>query len=662
MIADIGNVALMAALAFAVYALLSSILGSLRDNARLTESGQRAVGVVFAMVSLAMVMLITLLVTDKFHFAYVASESNRDLPLFYKIGSLWAGQNGSLLLWTWCVSAYSVAAVLTQKDRHNRLLPIATAVMMGTAVFFLCLNNFASNPFRQLFAVSQTTGATRAWAPADGNGLNPLLQNYWMVIHPPILYIGYTGFVVPFAFCVAALFTRQLGSAWVRTIRRWTLFTWLFLGVGIVMGAKWAYMELGWGGYWGWDPVENASLMPWLAGTAFLHSVILQEKRGMLKVWNVSLISVTYLLVILGTFLTRSGVVSSVHSFARSNIGVPFAIFILFVLAGTTALILSRLPYLKSENKLDSMVSRESGFLFNNLILLAATFSVLFGTVFPILSELFTGTNVTVGPAYFNFMEVPIGLLLLFLIGAGPLLAYRRTSGKSLRKNFTMPVVLGVVSAPVFFLLGVRGFWPMLSLVLCTFVTLTIVQEFHKGVTARRKTIHENYLTALVNLTRRNNRRYGGYIVHFAMVLVFLGATGSAFVKEGQGVIGEGESFKVGNYDIRLNEIRESEANPNYWSGILAMDVTRGGNQVARVYPEKRFYYASEQPTSEVAIHQSTREDLYLVFAGLNEDQTKAIVQAYVNPLVMWLWTGAIIMVLGTLVCLLPPLKGRSAA
>ena len=662
MIADIGNVALMAALAFAVYAVLSSILGSMRDNGRLTESGQRAVGVVFAMVSLAMVMLITLLVTDKFHFAYVASESNRDLPLFYKVGSLWAGQSGSLLLWTWCVSGYSVAAVLTQKDRHNRLLPIATAVMMGTAVFFLCLNNFASNPFRQLFAVSQTTGATRAWAPADGNGLNPLLQNYWMVVHPPILYIGYTGFVVPFAFCVAALITRQLGSAWVVTIRRWTLFTWLFLGVGIIMGAKWAYMELGWGGYWGWDPVENASLMPWLAGTAFLHSVILQEKRGMLKVWNVSLISVTYLLVILGTFLTRSGVVSSVHSFARSNIGVPFAIFILLVMTGVTILIISRLPYLKSENKLDSMVSRESGFLFNNLVLLAATFSVLFGTVFPILSELFTGTNVTVGPSYFNMVEVPIGLLLLFLIGAGPLLAYRRTSGKSLRKNFTMPVALSVVSAPVLFLLGVRDFWPLLSLVLCTFVTLTIVQEFHKGVSARRKAIHENYFAALVNLTRRNNRRYGGYIVHFAMVLVFLGATGSAFVKEGQGVLSEGESFKVGGYTLHLNEIRESEANPNYWSGILAMDVSKAGTPVGRVFPEKRFYYASEQPTSEVAIHSSARDDLYLVFAGLNDDQTKAIVQAYVNPLVMWLWTGGIIMVLGTLLCLLPPLKGRTAA
>jgi len=657
MIADIGNLALMVAFAFGLYAVLSSLLGAWRDDTRIIESGQRAVGVVFAMVSVSMVAILILLLSDNFHFTYVASESNHDLPWFYKVGALWAGQAGSLLLWTWCVSAYSVAAVLTQKDKHNRLLPYATAVMMITTVFFLWMNNFSSNPFTELYAVGDTSGLSQSWAPVDGNGLNPLLQNYWMVIHPPILYIGYTGFVVAFAFSVAALITRQLGSTWVRTIRRWTLFPWLFLGMGIVLGAKWAYVELGWGGYWGWDPVENASLMPWLTGTAFLHSVIIQEKRGMLKVWNVTLIALTFLLSILGTFLTRSGIVSSVHSFARSNIGLPFAIFILTTLVGMTILIITRLPYLKSENKLDSMLSRESGFLFNNVLLLAIMFSVLFGTIFPVLSELFTGKNVTVGPSYFSLIEVPLGLLLLFLIGAGPLLAYRKTSGKSLRKNFTMPVALAVISAPIFYLVGVHAFWPLISLVLCTFVLLTIVQEFHKGISARRRTLHESYLTALMNLTRRNNRRYGGYIVHLAVVIMFVGFTGAAFVKEGQGVVGEGETFQVGHYTLQLDEIRESEANPNYWSGTLALRVLRNGKEVGRVFPQKRYYYASEQPTSEVAIHQNANEDLYLVFARLNDDRTKAVVQAYVNPLVMWVWVGGILMALGTLVCLLPPPK-----
>ncbi len=655
MIADIGNLALMVALAFGFYAIASSLLGARRDDTRLIESGQRAVGVVFAMVTVSIAAVLILLLTDNFHIAYVASESNRDLPWFYKVGALWAGQAGSLLLWTWCVSAYAVAAVLTQKDRHNRLLPYATAVMMVTTVFFLWMNNFSSNPFKELMAVSDASGLSRSWAPADGNGLNPLLQNYWMVIHPPILYIGYTGFVVAFAFSVAALITRQLGSTWVRTIRRWTLFPWLFLGMGIVLGAKWSYVELGWGGYWGWDPVENASLMPWLTGTAFLHSVIIQEKRGMLKVWNVSLIALTFLLSILGTFLTRSGIVSSVHSFARSDIGVPFTIFILATLVGTTALIIARLPYLRSENKLDSMISRESGFLFNNVLLLAIMFSVLFGTIFPVLSEIFTGKNVTVGPSYFSMIEVPLGLLLLFLIGAGPLLAYRKTSNASLKKNFTMPVALAVISAPIFFLLGIRAFWPLISLVLSTFVLLTIVQEFHKGIVARRRTLHESYLTAMVNLTRRNNRRYGGYIVHLAMVVMFVGFTGSAFVREGQGIVGEGEEFQLGHYTLRLEEIRQSEADPNYWSGKLVLRVYRNGKEVDEIFPEKRYYYATEQPTSEVAIHQNAGEDLYVVFAGLNEDRTKAVVQAYVNPLVMWIWIGGIIMTLGTLICLLPP-------
>jgi cytochrome c-type biogenesis protein CcmF len=583
----------------------------------------------------------------------------------YKIGSLWAGQEGSLLLWTWILCLYSSAAVFSQRHRHNQLLPIAIPVMMITAAFFLYLNNFSSNPFAHLVAI-HAGGGESAWAPQDGRGLNPLLQHPAMVIHPPILYAGYIGFVVPFAFAVAALWTRQLGSTWIYTIRRWTLFSWAFLAGGILLGAKWAYVELGWGGYWAWDPVENASLMPWLTGTAFLHSVIVQEKRGMLKIWNVSLVCLTFILCILGTFLTRSGVVSSVHSFARSDIGLPFAIFIVSTLIFCTVLILKRLPYLRSENQLTSVLSRESGFLFNNLLFLAAAFSVLFGTVFPILSELATGRKIAVGQAYFNKVEVPLGLLLLFLVGAGPLLAYRRTSVESLRKNFLVPVVLGILMIPACIAMGVKSIWAMISISLCVFVTATIIQEFHKGTTARMRSVAEGYLPALIQLTRRNNRRYGGYIVHFGMVLLFLGLTGSAFVREGRGILGIGDDFSVGEYTIRVSSMNESLHPPGkteqealYWSGVVNVDVFRGETQIATLDPEKRYYIANEQPSSEVAIHQSAAADLYLVYAGQDESG-KAIVQAYVNPLVMWVWIGGIVMIAGTFFCMIPPLRSRT--
>lgn len=652
MIADLGNFSLMAALVFAAFGIVGSLVGAQRQDPRLAEAGQRSVYVVFGLVSFAMVTLWTLILSDNFAFEYVAGHSNRDLPLHYKIGSLWSGQEGSLLLWTWVLTAYCAAAVLTQRKRHNRLLPHAVAVMMTTAVFFLWVNNFSTNPFKHLVGI-YASGVEELWGPQDGRGLNPLLQHPAMVIHPPILYAGYIGFVIPFAFAIAALWTRQLGMGWMLTVRRWTLFSWMLLGTGILLGAKWAYVELGWGGYWAWDPVENASLMPWLTGTAFLHSVIVQEKRGMLKVWNVSLICITYLLSIVGTYLTRSGVVSSVHAFAQSDIKVPFAVFLISAVVGCTALILARLPYLRSENKLDSLLSRESGFLFNNLLLLAATFSVLFGTLFPIISEAATGRNVSMGQAYFNKVEIPLGLMLLFLIGAGPLLAYRKTSPHSLRRNFIWPVVLGVVSAPLLFAGGVRSFWPLLSFSLCVFVTVTLVQEFHRGAMARVRQQGGGYVPALLQLTRRNNRRYGGYIVHFGMVLVFLGITGSAFVHEGRGTLAAGEDFQVGAYTLRLREMSETQ-NANYWVGRAHVDVLRNGEKVQTLTPEKRYYFASEQPSSEVRIHQNVREDLYLVYQGPSEDRSKAQIQAYVNPLVVWLWIGGLVMMAGTLLCMLP--------
>jgi cytochrome c-type biogenesis protein CcmF len=485
-----------------------------------------------------------------------------------------------------------------------------------------------------------------------------------MTIHPPILYIGYIGFVIPFAFCVAALVTRQLGSAWVVTVRRWTLISWVFLGTGILLGGKWAYMELGWGGYWAWDPVENASLIPWLTGTAFLHSVIVQEKRGMLKVWNVTLICLTYLLSILGTFLTRSGVVSSVHSFAQSNVGDAFAFYLVAATIGCVILILMRLPDLRSEGRINRFISREASFLFNNLLFLVLALAILFGTVFPIFSELATGRVVNVNQPFFNFVAIPLGLLILWLTGIGPLLAYRKTSTGSLRKNFTMPTILGLIAGPLFFAFAqmvmgrAPGMWALLSVMLSVFVLSTIFQEFHKGASTRMRQYHENYLRAVLNLTRRNNRRYGGYVVHLGIVLIFIGITGQAFTREVRGVVGVGESFDLGPYSVMLEDFR-SHDNDLFEGTQIDLIVARNNRAIYRLSPEKRFYKASEQPASEVAIARQLDHDLYLVFAGVNEAGDKAVVQAYLNPLVAWLWIGGVVIILGTLVCLLPSLGNR---
>jgi cytochrome c-type biogenesis protein CcmF len=534
---------------------------------------------------------------------------------------------------------------------------------MITAVFFLFLNNFRTNPFEQWTGLLPSGGEV-PFTPDDGRGLNPLLQHWAMTIHPPILYIGYIGFVIPFAFCVAALITRQLGSSWVVTVRRWTLTSWMFLGVGILLGGKWAYMELGWGGYWAWDPVENASLIPWLTGTAFLHSVIVQEKRGMLKVWNVTLICLTYLLSIVGTFLTRSGVVSSVHSFAQSNVGDAFGVYLVAATVGCAVLIMMRLPDLRSEGRIESFVSREASFLFNNLLFLVLALAVLFGTVFPIFSELITGRVVNVNQPFFNFIAIPIGLLILWLTGIGPLLAYRKTSTSSIRKNFTMPTILGVLAGPLFFaavrLFGndTPGLWPTLSVMISSFVVTTIAQEFHTGARTRMRKYQENYLAAVLNLTRRNNRRYGGYVVHLGIVLIFIGITGQAFTREVRGVVGSGESFQVGPYSMTMEGFRNYDGDL-YEGTTIDVLVAKNDRALYRLSPEKRFYKASEQPASEVAIARKLEHDLYVVFAGVNEAGDKAVIQAYINPLVQWVWIGGVVMMLGTFVSMLPALKSR---
>jgi cytochrome c-type biogenesis protein CcmF len=651
--ANFGNLSLTLAFAFTLYAIIALFLGSRAQRRELIKSGEYAVYASFAFVSFAGLSLLYLLTISDFHIEYVAAYSNKDMPFYYKLAALWGGQKGSLLFWTWILAIFAALVTFVNRKQRSYLVSTALAIMSITTLYFLVLNNFVENPFEHLAVVHAGGEQSVPFTPQDGRGLNPLLQHPIMVIHPPILYLGYVGFVVPFAFAMAALLTKELGNAWITLIRRWTLVAWGFLGLGIILGGRWAYVELGWGGYWAWDPVENASFMPWLTGTAFLHSVIVQEKKNMLKIWNVVLIISTYLLVIFGTFLTRSGVVSSVHAFAESQIGVFFVSFIVLMGGASIFLIFSRMQYLKSDNKLDSVVSRESSFLFNNLVFLAACFAVVWGTVFPIVSEAVQGEKITVGPPFFNKIFVPVGLFLLFLTGVGPLLAWRKTSMKSLKKNFLWPLTVGAVVAIILFILGVRHTGAVVSFFLCVFVLLTILIEFYRGSRARMRAHHETLFESLFRLISKNKRRYGGYIVHLGIVLLFIGFTGSVFNKETQGQVLEGDTLEIGPYTLLCEKIEETET-PNYFSVQATLAVTKNGKSVTTLRPEKRVYKASEQSTSEVAMRTTLNEDLYTVFAGVSDVEDRAVIQLYLNPLVNWIWIGCIVMTVGTIIAILP--------
>lgn len=656
---QVGSVGLIAALAFAVYGVVAGAGGGKLRSLRVARSAERATLAFFVMITVAVAALEYLILTDNFSNAYVASHSNRDLPVYYKLAALWAGQEGSLLFWTWLLSIYSALAVVMNRRKNRQLMPYVVAITMGTATFFSSLTFFVANPFAQLSLA--TAVGPKLFAPVDGNGMTPSLQYHSMVIHPPMLYLGYVGFVVPFAFAMAALITKQLGDNWIRVTRRWAMVPWMFLGVGILLGANWAYWVLGWGGYWGWDPVENASLLPWLAGTAFLHSVMIQEKRGMLKVWNIVLVMTTFFLCIFGTFLTRSGIVSSVHAFAQSNIGLFFAVFLGIVVFFSLTLLFLRLDYLKSENKLDSVVSRESGFLFNNWILLAAVFAVLWGTIFPIVSKAVEDVTVTVGPPFFNRTTVPIGLLLFFLTGAGPLLAWRKTSFQSLKRNFTVPLAVAGAAGGALLAAGVRGLYPGMTLFLCAFVAACILQEFYKGARTRQQSCDENFAQAVYNLTLRNTRRYGGYVIHLGVVLLFVGFAGLAFKFEAKSPMIAGDLLRVKDYMLRCQTLTQGET-PNYIYQRAVMTVTRDGRALGTLNPERRLYKASQEQISHVALRSSLAEDLYVVFAGQDQDSGKAIVEVFVNPLVAWVWIGGLVVFLGTLLAMVPSRVERELA
>jgi cytochrome c-type biogenesis protein CcmF len=637
---EIGRLAIILAFACSCYAVVSIAWGLRTGMAGPLKSGRRAVWIVCGLTLLATVVLVRALVARDFSYRYVAEHTSLDLPPHYAASALWAGQEGSLLLWLLILSSYGAAFLWCYRKRIDPFYDAVALVVASVMIFFTGLLTFVCSPFRIL-----------ASPPADGNGLNPLLQDPGMMIHPPILYTGYVGFIIPFAFGIAVLLLNRTGTRWIEEVRRWTLFNWMFLGFGVLLGARWAYIELGWGGYWGWDPVENASLMPWLVGTAFLHSVMIEQRRGMLKTWNVVLIVLTFELSIFGTFLTRSGVLTSVHSFAESDIGPWFLGFILISSTAATALILYRKALLESENRMDAVVSREGSFLFNNVLFVALTFATFLGTTFPVISEAVTGEKISVSAPFFNRVNVPIALALLLLTGIGPVLSWKRATASVLKRNFVIPTFVGVLATLVGIPFGLHGIYPIVCVAGAAFVLATIVMEFARGIQARKDAEHGPSPVAVVHLVQKNKRRYGGYIVHLGVVMIFVGVLGSSvFQKEAHAPLKPGESMGIGPYTLTLRGVEEKQIQ-NAVQTRAAVDVSQGGKNLQTMHPSKAFYSKSQQPMTEVALRPTPAEDLYLILGGVNEDGSASI-QAYINPLVSLVWLGGVVMVLGTLIAL----------
>jgi cytochrome c-type biogenesis protein CcmF len=647
-----GSFALLFAFICAVYAFVGGIAAIRSRHPLLVKSARQAGIAACGLIFVATFSLVYLFFSDSYWVAYVVAHSNRDLSTFYKIAALWSGQEGSLLFWSFLLAIYVISVLLVYRNKNGELMPYVGVVLAGVQIFFLTLNNFVASPFKVLGSPG-ANGVMAIFTRADGNGLNPLLQYPEMVIHPPNLYSGYTGFTIPFAFALGALLAKYPGEKWIHLTRKWTMIAWCFQTMGILLGAHWAYAVLGWGGYWGWDPVENASLLPWLTGTAFLHSVMMQEKRGMMKVWNVWLVFTTFMLCILGTLLTRSGVVSSVHAFAQSSIGNWFVGFLALILVVCLTAYIRNRDYLKSENQLDSMISRESSFLFNNLILLVSCVAVLSGTLFPVFSEWFSGSRISVGAPFFNKVNIPIGLLLLFLTGVGPLLAWRKTSVESLKRNFAGPLIAGLVAGSTALAFGFREFYSLVCLTLCVFVASTIGLEFFRGSRVIRARSGATFFASAVDLTMRNTRRYGGYIVHMGMVLIFVGLAGAAFNKDAQKEMDRGSTLKIGRYDLLLQGF-DTKHEKNYDSERMIVEVLRDNKPLMMLYPERRFFPSNEQSGTMVAIYSTLREDLYVVYAGQSPDNQMPVIHAYLNPLVKSIWLGGLVVVLGTIVTLLP--------
>jgi cytochrome c-type biogenesis protein CcmF len=649
MFAVLGNAMLAMSLLFGVFGIIIVSLSMVGANDyRFLKSGRMAFLSSSALVVFSTIILVYELMISNFSIIYVAKYTSIETPLLYKFTGLWAGMEGSLLFWLAIQSFFFILVILQNRKKHPRLMPWVMITMAVIQMFFLILINFFENPFDPV----------QKGMVVNGQGLNPLLQHWAMVLHPPALYLGFIGFSVPFAFAMAAIITKNLDAVWIQTTRRWTLITWVLLTIAIIMGGKWAYVELGWGGYWAWDPVENASLLPWLTATAYLHSVLIQEKKNMLRLWNMILIMLTFTLTIFGTYLTRSGIVSSVHAFAATDLGIWFFGFIILIIVVNAVLLIIRRKELESKNKLESFVSRESGFLFNNMLFISMMLAVIWGTMYPIFSEAVTGFKITVGSPYFNRIMIPLGLITLALTGIGPLLAWRKTSIRSLKRNFILPIVSALLlTAIIAVIMDLKMVYPLVSIGLMVFVSMTILSEFYRGMKARMRMTGEGMFKSLFTMIDKNRSRYGGYIVHVGIIMMFAGFTGKAFDKEADLSMMPGDIQTLSNYEITYVEqwFESPDSNPdtrsNHVAKIVKLDVKKNGKKFHIMEPEKRFYTdQNNQPHSEVAVKTTLNEDFYIVLGDVDLKTGLATMKVRINPMVTWVWLGTFVLLIGTMV------------
>ncbi len=641
--ADLGRAALIVAFGLALYAAVAGGIAAHGGRRRLHESARNALLGVFAATAVAALVLLNAFRARDFSFSYVAEHSSRKLPYPYSLTAFWGGQEGSLLLWLLVLTGLGSAAVLLNRGLIRQLLPWTVPVLGGIAAFFALVLSFVASPF------------ARQVAPLDGSGLTPSLQNPYMMIHPPLLYLGYVGMTIPFAFAAGALLSGRTDERWIVATRRWTLLAWAALGIGILLGAKWAYEEVGWGGYYAWDPVENAALMPWLASTAFLHSVMVQEKRNMLRVWNAVLVSLAFCLSLFGTFLTRSGVLSSIHSFAQSSIGPWFLGFIVAAAAFSTALIFWRLPILRTRTRLESLASREAAFLYNNLLLVAFTLTVLWGVAFPLLSEAVRGERFTVGQPYFDFFLRVFGLPLLLLMGIGPLVAWRRSSLRALGASLVWPAASAAVAGGVLIGLGAGSSIPgLVAYTFSVFVLAAIVHEFARGTRARKALGERTWLGAFSSLVGRNRRRYGGYVVHAAIVLLAIGVAGGAYGATKVQHLKPGEAMTIRGY--RLHYLGAVvRRGPNDVEERARLAVSRSSHRVGLLMAGKNQYPAEQQVSNEVSTHTDwvRAQDLFVIGDQFNKDGS-VVLKVLVNPLVPFVWLAGLVFLFGSLIAMWP--------
>ena len=664
MLANLGYGVLVITLLISLYGIAAAIQGTRRKNTSWLESARNAMLLTGPLVTLAVICLVVLLVNGNYEVEYVASYTSNSMPLYLKITALWGGQAGSLVFWTWLLSIFASAVTLRNWERDREFLPWVIVVVLVTLIFFLGLIIFFENPFARLWEIPggliiksmSPPSVSVLYKQIDGNGLNPLLRHPGMVMHPPMLYLGFVSFVIPFAFAIAALITGHTDDRWIRITRRWAIVAWLFLSLGIVLGSRWAYDVMGWGGYWAWDPVEISALMPWLSGTAFLHSAIIQEKRGMLKQWNMVLVILTYDLVIFGTFLTRSGMLSSVHAFAQSAIGPLFFAFIAFTFIASITLLLHRWDELKTEERMTSLFSKEALFLVNNLLFMGILVICFWGVIFPLLSELFTGQKVMVGPPYYEKATAPLFAALLLLMGIAPLAAWGHSNYKALGKLIRLPAIFVLLILIYAVIRGVKNPWALLGSGLCAFVMAVIVYEFWRGIRARQNIKGESFFRALWQLTTRNRRRYGGYIIHLGVVLMALGIIGiEMFQSETQGTIAQGEQLNLSGYTLRYDGLSIFDTTDGRNISRAVVSVYKDGRFLQELYPRRDYYFETQQQVTVPGVRSTWEDDLYVILIDWEPVSAEgATFKIFHNPLINWLWVGSIVFILGALIAAWP--------